>query len=140
MTLLYRKRLIPDECICLSNDTIIRCNENEIITSWQTLRPKNEFASGFSYYVLDKGWKISKFISKDGELVYTFTDLLADVIIKNDGSVNVVDLDELADALRDNIISKNMMIDALYKLDNLLTCINTGKFQKYLEILDDVEK
>ena len=144
MSTLYRKRLIPDECICLNNDNIIVQNNTQIITIWKTLHPKTEFAKGISYYVIDKGWKISKFYSEQDELVYiycdiidtfydentdsyTFTDLLADVIVENNGDVKVIDLDELATALKSDIISSHMIVTALNRLDALLKIIYNGE-------------
>ena len=38
----------------------------------------------------------------------------ADVIIENNGRVRVVDLDELGDALTENIISCELMSDAIF--------------------------
>ena len=153
MSTLYRKRLIPDECICLNNDNIIVQNNTQIITIWKTLHPKTEFAKGISYYVIDKGWKISKFYSEQDELVYiycdlidtfydentdsyTFTDLLADVIVENNGDVKVIDLDELATALKSDIISSHMIVTALNRLDALLKIIYSGELQEYINILD----
>jgi len=153
MSILYRKRLIPDECICLKNDNIIVQNNTQIITTWKTLHPKNEFAKGISYYVIDKGWKISKFYNTENELVYiycdiidtfydentdsyTFTDLLADVIVENNGDVKVIDLDELATALKSDIISSHMIVTALNRLDALLKIIYSGELQEYINILD----
>ena len=57
-----------------------------------------------------------------------FTDLLADVIIENSGFVKVVDLDELADACRQEIISNEMLQTALYRLNSLLSIIYNGEF------------
>ena len=75
---------------------------------------------------------------KDSD-TYIFTDLLADVIIENDGRVRVVDLDELGDALTDDIISCELMSDALHKLNNLLAAIYNGAFDNYLKILESHE-
>ena len=153
MSTLYRKRLIPNECICLNDDDIIVQNNTQIITIWKTLHPKNEFAKGISYYIIDKGWKISKFYSNLDELVYIycdiidtfydekadsyiFTDLLADVIIENNGDIKVIDLDELATALKSDIINSQMMITALNRLDDLLKTIYSGELQKYINTLD----
>jgi len=153
MSTLYRKRLIPDECIGLNNDNIIVQNDTQIITTWKTLHPKNEFAKGISYYVIDKGWKISKFYNQQNELVYIycdiidtfydahtdsyiFTDLLADVIVENNGDVKVLDLDELATALKSNIISVQMIVIALNRLDSLLKTIYSGELQTYINVLD----
>ncbi len=156
MPTLYRKRLIPDECVNLKDDKIIFIDSETIITSWNTFRPKAEFTHGTSYYVLKEGFKISKFYKTDNSLAYiycdiistsydeasdtyVFTDLLADVIIENDGRVRVVDLDELGDALTDNVLSKELMSDALHKLNNLLATIYDGSFAQYLEVLESHE-
>ena len=152
MTALFRKRLIPAECINLKNDHIIHIEPNQVITRWETFRPKPDFSHGISYYVLDKGWKISKFFKPDNSLAYiycdiidtsydessdtyVFTDLLADVII-TDNQVKVVDLDELGDACSEGLISNEMLVSSLHKLNSLLTIIYDGSFKNYLDILD----
>lgn len=146
---LYRKRLIPMECIHLKDDEIISINDSHIITRWSTLHPKPEFSHGISYYCLKEGWKISLFYKSDNSVAYTycdiidtdynkdtdtyiFTDLLADVIIDNDGAVRVVDLDELADACSQGIISNEMLVTALHRLNNLLAIIYNGEFDTYV--------
>ena len=40
---LYRRRLIPDECIPLKDDLILECNEERIVTFWNAIRPKKDF-------------------------------------------------------------------------------------------------
>lgn len=155
MTNLYRRRLIPDECIHLKDDIIVDISDDFIITKWDTLHPKNEFSHGVSYYCINEGWKISKFFNTANELIYIycdiidteydsnsdkyiFTDLLADVIIENNGFVRVVDLDELADACSRHIISNDMLVTALHRLDKLLKIIYAGDFKKYTGILDSI--
>lgn len=61
MTDLFRRRLIPDECIHLKDDQIIHSTPDELITKWNTLHPKAEFSHGISLYCIDNGWKISNF-------------------------------------------------------------------------------
>ena len=80
------------------------------------MRHRVGISSGNTCCFLKKGYKISKFLNENEELVYyycdiidtkfdesenvfTFTDLLADVIIYENGFVKVVDLAEIADAL-----------------------------------------
>ena len=109
--ILYRKRLIPEECILLKDDELLYRDEKKIITRWNTLHPKKDLDHGFSCYFLDKGIKVSKFYKADGSLIcwycdivshsydeatdtYIFTDLLADVLVYPDGRIKVVDLDE----------------------------------------------
>ena len=106
---LYRKRLIPDECIHLKDDIIISSNDEVIITKWNTLKPKKDLHHGYSCYLLQEGIKVSKFYREDNSLIYWYcdivdykweedgetliaTDLLADVLIYPDGFVKVLDL------------------------------------------------
>lgn len=152
MTALYRKRLIPPECIHLKDDKIVYICQESILTQWKTLHPKPDFSHGISLYCLKNGWKISKFFKPDNSLAYiycdiidthydkdtdayVFTDLLADVIIENSGLVRVVDLDELADACTMGIISNDMLATALHRLNNLLKIIYDGTFQDYADQL-----
>ncbi len=156
MTEIYRRRLIPDECIHLKGDHIILKNDNSLLTSWKTLHPKDAFASGISLYLLENGWKISKFFDADGNFVqwycdiirhdydnvddtYIFTDLLADVIIDKTGFVKVVDLDELSDAYESGLISAHLLSETIMKLNNLLGVIYSGAFHEYTDIIEKYE-
>jgi predicted RNA-binding protein associated with RNAse of E/G family len=157
MSVLYRKRLIPAECIELKDDVIVDRGTDYIITRWNTLHPKEEFSHGISCYFIEEGWKISKFFKESGELAYiycdiidtsidlstdsyTFTDLLADVIIENNGFVRVVDLDELGEACSTHIISDELLVTALYRLNKLLSVIYDGSFKDYLKVLEKCEE
>ncbi|MCI6331599.1 MAG: DUF402 domain-containing protein, partial [Lachnospiraceae bacterium] len=59
---------------------------------------------------------------------YTFTDLLADVIIYPDGKLRIVDLDEIAVALERKLLSERELEVALRTLDSLLNMIYEGDF------------
>ncbi len=142
---LYRKRIIPDECILLKGDVIISHTNEHLVTSWNALKPKKDLHHGYSCYFLKEGYKVSKFCHEDGSLLYwycdivdysydlpqnslTVTDLLADVIIYPDGFVKVVDLDELVTALESRSISLDTLKASLMRLDKLLNIIYSGKF------------
>ena len=150
---LYRKRIIPAECFLLEDDVIVEQTEDRIITKWNTIRPKSDFDHGTSCYFLQDGVKISKFYRSDGELLYwycdivqydfsedgsslTVTDLLADVIIYPSGRFKVVDLDELADAKEQGLITDEQLINCLRQLNDLLSIIARDKFDKYQACLD----
>ncbi len=150
---LYRKRLIPSECIPLKDDVILRFDADMIVTSWNTLHPKKELHHGSSCYYLDKGWKISRFLREDDSLMYvycdivsfdmnteqntlTVTDLLADVIIYPDGFVKVVDLDELATAVREGLMTGEELNTCLVNLNSLLSEIYDGKLRELTAPLD----
>lgn len=150
---LYRKRLIPSECILLKDDIILECTEDHIVTKWNTLRPKKNLHHGSSVYFLKEGYKVSKFCREDDSLLYWYcdivdydydadknellvTDLLADVVIYPDGSVRVVDLDELVEALNGNLITLEQLKSSLQKLDRLLKIIYDGRFDSLLDYLN----
>ena len=150
---LYRRRLIPAECILLKDDIILEQNDEIIVTKWNTLNPKSTFSHGCSCYFLKEGFKVSKMYREDGSLLYcycdiieytcdpeeaslTVTDLLADVILYPDGRMKVVDLDELAEAMESNLITKEQMTSCLRSLDHLLSLIYRDKFDKLLARLN----
>lgn len=150
---LYRKRLIPAECILLKDDQIILQNDDVIITTWTTLNPKITFHHGASCYFLKEGYKVSKFYRSDNTLLYWYcdivdyeycasenalivTDLLADVIVYPDGRYKVLDLDESADALERGIITSELLIKSLRRLNSLLSMIYRDKFDQLQAVLD----
>ncbi|MBP3351595.1 MAG: DUF402 domain-containing protein [Lachnospiraceae bacterium] len=152
---LYRKRLIPMECILLKDDTVEYSSDDILITSWKTLNPKTDFSHGCSCYFFNEGFKISKFYKQDGQLLYyycdivefdfdetkqalTVTDLLADVIIYPNGIHHVVDLDELADAQEQSLISSAQLNRSLRQLDKLLNIIQKGEFPKLLAQMESL--
>lgn len=154
-TILYRKRIIPEECILLKDDRILHQDDQTIVTAWNSLKPKKELHHGYSCYFLDKYCKISKFYREDNTLMYWYcdiveydycsetntyivTDLLADVIIYPDGFVKVVDLDELADALTRKLISEETLKKALLSLNNLLNTIYSGNFNDLQSPIEQV--
>lgn len=144
---LYRRRLFPDECILLKDDVVVKQTEELVVTSWKTLNQKIAFSHGCSCYFLKEGFKLSKFYRQDGSLLYwycdiveyaldeqthtlTVTDLLADVIVYPDGRTKVVDLDELAQAFENGLLTGGQLSAALRQLDHLLTYIYKDKFDQ----------
>ncbi len=153
ITNIYRRRLIPSECILLKDDIIVTQDSESIITTWNTLNPKTEFNHGCSLYLLKEGIKISKMYRADGSLLHwycdiveysreqdgqtlTVTDLLADVILSPEGRMKVVDLDELAEALEQNLITKEQTTSCLRSLNHLLTIIYRDKFDRLQDRFD----
>lgn len=145
--ILYRKRLIPDECILLKDDRVIIRDDDIIITGWHTIKPRKDLHHGYSCYYLKKGFKVSKFYREDGSLLYWYcdivsyehqpdtdtyivTDLLADVIVYPDGFVKVVDIDELVTALNEKLISEETLKTSLFNLNALLEIIYAGEFDR----------
>lgn len=154
--LLYRKRIIPDECTLLKDDEILFWDDERIITRWHALRPKKELHHGCSCYFLKEGYKVSKFYRADNSLLYYYcdiisheytasenklivTDLLADVIIYPDGFVKVVDLDEMVPALESSSLSINDMKSALLSCNRLLEIIYDGDFEELTKYIEEFE-
>jgi len=94
---------------------------------------------------LKKGYKISKFFDHSDNFCYWYCDiinyeyfkqedkyilidLLVDVKVTPEGKHKILDLEELAVALEKGIVEKNIVIDALKKLDDLLGLIDNGEF------------
>lgn len=144
---LYRKRLIPSECILLKDDIVVEQTDDIIITKWQTLNPKATMDHGCSCYFLKEGFKVSKFYRADNSLLcwycdimdyeyqsesntFISTDLLADVVLYPDGRIRVVDLDELAQASEEGLITAAMLHLALRRLDSLLRIIYNNEFDR----------
>lgn len=151
--LLFRKRIIPDECVPLTNDEILYFDERVIVTKWNALHPKKDLHHGYSCYFLREGFKVSKFLYENDDLLYwycdimdyeekkednawIFRDLLADVIVLPDGFVKVVDLDEFEEALENNSITVADVKKALKSLDKLLRIIYSGDFDKLTDEID----
>ena len=144
---IYRKRIIPKDLIPLDDDIIVAQDEETLITKWKTLNPKTAFSHGCSCFFLKEGIKVSKVYRSDGSLLrwycdiadfsicpeeesMTYTDLLADVIIDPEGTVKVVDLDELADAMDHDWITKEQAVRCLRNLNRLLSLIYRDKFDR----------
>ena len=150
---LYRKRYMPSEIVFLKDDIIVYQDDTVMVTKWDVLHPKAKFSHGVSCYYLEKGWKVSKFLNKEDKLVYyycdiidatynkeenffVFTDLLADVIIYEDGFVKVVDLGEIAEALEEGIITDREAKLSLSRLDALLEVIYGGGLPEMIAFME----
>lgn len=151
--ILYRKRLIPEECVLLKDDRLLYRDEEIIVTAWNTLKPRKDLHHGRSCYYLREGIKVSRFYDENGSLLYWYcdivnydydagtdtyviTDLLADVIVYPDGFVKVVDIDELATAKEAGLLTDAMLTKALLTLSHLLQIIYDGGFEKLQEPLE----
>ena len=145
--ILYRKRLIPEECVLLKDDTVLYRDNQIIVTGWNSLKPRKDLHHGYSCYYLEEGFKVSRFCKEDGSMLYWYcdivdydytietdtyivTDLLADVVIYPDGFVKVVDLDELVTAQENGLLNNDMLKKALLRLNHLLEIIYAGDFHK----------
>ena len=138
-----RKRYFPNEEIDISGDEILYLDEKLLVTKWLPIKPRDDMSMGISWYFLDKGWKVSK-IYNNGEFVhyycdicryeiepnkkYKMIDLLADVIVNEDLTYKVVDMEELVDMLEDKTLPPREYMLAIKTLACLLREINEGRF------------
>lgn len=153
---IYRKRMIPEECVLLKDDIILDISDDMIITKWNTLKPKRELHHGYSCYFLKLGFKVSKFYRADSSLMYWYcdivdydyteetntlvaTDLLADVVVYPDGFTKVLDLDELAIAVEQKLCDPSKITLALKQLDSLLNIIYDDKFETLTAYIEKYE-
>lgn len=150
---LYRRRYLPDELIHLKDDEILKITGQLIITRWNTLKPRNDIAKGYSAYFMDEGIKVSKVLNAKNQLVYwycdiidvdyqkeenkyIFCDLLVDVLIYPDGSVHVADLDEIGELLERGALKPETAAKALKITDRLLKIIDGGSFASYQSVIN----
>ena len=142
---MFRKRYIPSEVIDISNDEMIYRDNEVIITRWKPIKPRNDFMGGVSYTFLNEGYKVSRFYKENKKLMYIYcdiinvyhdeyedeyvvTDLLIDVKIYPDSKIEVLDIDEMVEALTDRIITQEIACDSLKKLDRLLKLFYSNNF------------
>ena len=149
---LYRRRHIPNELTHLKDDRILQYNPGKLlITEWNTLKPRRDFARGVSAFFLDRGIKVSKLFDHVGNFsrwycdigmfhlednCLTFEDLLFDVVINKDGSYRVLDIGEAAEAYRLQLITEEQLLYAMETLDSLLALIHNGQFRELQTIID----
>ena len=151
---LYRKRLIPDECVLLKDDIILEATDDHILTKWNTLRPKKVLHHGDSCYYLNKGVKVSRFYTKDNSLICWYcdivsyewsktrtslltTDLLIDILVYPDRSFKILDMDELAQAHAKGLICAELLQRSLFTANLLLHDIYNDTFHKtYTSVFD----
>ncbi|MCX7841968.1 MAG: DUF402 domain-containing protein [Clostridia bacterium] len=142
---ILRIRYIPAETVDISSDNLLFRDESLLVTSWKAIKPRSDFSKGISYTFLKDGIKISRFYDEKGSFLYwycdiievehdeqsdtyTLKDLLVDVKLMPDGSMKVLDADELADALEAGLITSSQACSSLRKLDHLLKSIYSGSF------------
>lgn len=142
---LLRKRYIPEETVDISNDILIYRDEELLVTKWTAIKPRQDIQGGISYTFLKEGFKLGKFYNLKGDFLYwycdiidvlyneaqdtyTLDDLLIDIKLLPDGTIKVLDADELAEALERKLVTPEQVSRALRKFDHVLSMIYNGKF------------
>jgi len=143
--IVLRKRYIPFETVDISGDELISRSEDVLVTRWNPIKKRSDISGGMSYTFLKEGYKVSKFFGPSGEFKYWYcdiisvdyseeedkyilTDLLLDVKIMPDGSVIVLDVDEVAEAIEKEIITVKEACVSMRILDKVLKLAYNGEF------------
>jgi len=142
---ILRKRYIPDETVDISNDEMLYRDKNILITRWKTIKPRPDISVGVSFTFLKEGYKISRFYDHKKNFLfwycdiidvsydekndtYLLVDLLLDMKVMPDGTVEVIDEEELAEALAEGLITKEQSITALKRLNTMIEMTECGDF------------
>lgn len=148
MPRIYRIRYIPFETVDLSSDSLLYRDEHYLITKWLPIKPRNDISSGISCVFLEHGWKISAFLDSQNKIKYWYcdiieieynestdtyylNDLLTDIRILPDGRVEVIDLDELAIAFEEGLITDRQLSMSLKRSNELLNMIYGNKMPSF---------
>lgn len=142
---ILRKRYIPNEIVDISGDEILFRGDELIVTKWKPIKPRSDIDRGISYAFIKEGYKVSLFYGEEDKFLYwycdvievdyeqesdtyTLIDLLIDVKIMPDGEFKILDVDELAEAMEEGLITKEQAFKALKILDKILNMIYNGTF------------
>lgn len=151
----HRRRYIPDETIVLHKDTIYYVSDDLIVTGWKAITKRTDFSGGISAYFPKQGIKASKLFSADNQLLYwyndigeiffedtviRFNDLLLDIVIHPDTTVVHMDIDEFAEAIETDLISKEQQLKALRSYDFLVKLIQNGEYSTLMEPVQQLEE
>ena len=154
---LYRRRFIPNELIWLKDDEILRLDDEMLVTRWKSIRPRSDFAGGVSVFFLKEGWKVSKILDREGNVLHwycdiidivrneeenslTYEDLLFDIVVSPNGRSKVLDCDEAAKAFEEGLITKEQLIHALNAMHELLEVIYHSRFDRLQAVVNSYDK
>lgn len=142
---ILRTRFIPFETVDISSDELLYIDEDILITRWKAIKPRADISGGISYTFLKDGIKISRFYDANKIFAYwycdiidveydtainqyTLIDLLLDVKLMPDGTMKVLDADELAVALEQGLITQEQACRSLKKMDGILQSVYNNAF------------
>lgn len=142
---ILRRRYIPYEIVDISGDELIFRNDELLVTRWRSIKPRPDFYGGISFTFINKGYKLGRFYDAGGRFLYwycdiievlydkntdtyTLNDLLVDIKIMPDGTVKILDTDELAQAIEKGLVNSDQSCRALRTLNELLNIIYSGEF------------
>lgn len=153
---IYRRRFIPNELICLDSDRILHLDDEKLITRWTALHARTDFSGGISAYFFNDGWKISKILDHENNVLHwycdiveyilddtknsmTCQDLLFDVVVYDNGRYKVLDCDEAAEAYESGLITGAQLCGALRSLHNLMEVIYHDRFDRLQSVINEYD-
>ena len=131
---LYRRRLIPDECILLKDDRILSFEGGRLVSAWDVLRPKKVLHHGISCFFFEDGIKLSKFYDKDSNLIYWYTDII-DAQIRHKNSAEEIPFHDLTSTPLeegDSLIVTDLLADILIYPDGFVKVVDLGEISDAL--------
>ena len=151
---IYRRRFIPNELISLDSDEILYLDDEKLVTKWNALHARSDFASGVSAYFFKDGWKVSKILDHEGNVIHwycdivecildekknsiTCQDLLFDVVVYENGRYKVLDCDEAAEAYESGLITGAQLCSALRSLHELLEVVYHDRFDRLQAVINE---
>ena len=133
---LYRRRLIPNECILLKDDQIVSFENNRLVTVWDAIRPKKNLHHGISCFFFDDGIKVSKFYREDNSLVYWYIDIIhahrAETIPDLTLTYSVKTISAQGNTGK-NLVVTDLLADILIYPDGFVKVVDLGEISDALE-------
>ena len=117
-----RKRLIPLEEVDISGDEQLYFDGKVLVTRWVPIKPRRDIGWGISHTCPGEGYKVSAFYDRGGHFKYWYwdiidadfypeehklvvRDLLVDVVVDMQFHVQILDRDEVRQALSLGLIT-----------------------------------
>lgn len=140
-----RKRLIPYEEVDISGDEQLFFDGEALVTRWVPIRPRMDVGWGLSHTSLTEGYKVSAFFDRAGDFKYWYwdiidtvfcrkkqklvvRDLLVDVVVDAAFEIEILDREELSQALEQGLISETEALYAEGMTQRILEKVAEGDF------------
>ena len=139
-----RKRLIPNEEIDISGDEQLFFDGNLLVTRWLPIRPRRDIGWGISHTYIKEGYKVSAVYDCEGYFKHWYwdiieaqfesgnrlvvKDLLIDVVVEENFTIKILDLQEFEEAMAAGLICQKEHIYALNILKKILADVLDYRF------------
>lgn len=140
-----RKRLIPFEEVDISGDEQLYFDGEVLLTRWFPIKPRKDIGWGISHTQAKEGYKVSAFYDRQGEFKYWYwdvidaafypennrlvvRDLLVDVVADAQFHVQILDREEVNEALALGLITDREVSYIEKVTDKILDMISLRSF------------